>query len=121
MTLNLTPYTFTLQTPTQECRDWLDANWDMDQFLKYLVVYNFGGAWDNNFHNFYPYQRATDGRWTLLPWDADRLFGEFWSWSSSRSLYIGEESDSDTRSKPNNNYIVRVALNCHKARFQEVS
>jgi hypothetical protein len=83
-------------------------------------VYNFGAAWDNNFHNFYLYRRATDGRWTILPWDADRMYGEFYGWSSSKSPYISEIGDPDTRSSPNNNAILAVVLGCHKARFDAV-
>ena len=37
------------------------------------------------------------GRWSLVPWDLDREFGENFGWNARKSFFIGERGDPDGR------------------------
>jgi hypothetical protein len=101
------------------CRAYLDATFDVDRELTNIVIRNFGEAWDDNFHNYFIYQRNTDGKWSTFPWDQDRMYGESWGWDSDKSIYIGAANDPDTRSKPYYNRIKHHFITCHKAALHQ--
>jgi spore coat protein CotH len=73
-----------------ECRRYLDATFDVDRVLTSIAIQNFGQAWDDNVHNWFIYQRNTDGKWSTFPWDQDRMYGEHQGWVSNKSIYIGD-------------------------------
>ncbi|MCO4772571.1 MAG: CotH kinase family protein [Deltaproteobacteria bacterium] len=78
-----------------ELRAFLDARFDVDLVLDYLVVMNWSVPFDDMFQNHYLAQRQSDSRWFLAPWDLDNNFGG-WKGANS-SIYIGEEGDADNR------------------------
>lgn len=72
-------------------------NFDYQKLLDYIAIRNWAQTWDDQFHNHFLYQRATDGKWLLIPQDKDLEFGEFYGWAVGRSFYVGEEGDIDNR------------------------
>jgi hypothetical protein len=58
--------------------------------LGYIAVRNWAQPWDDGFHNHFLYQRASDGKWLLIPQDKDREFGEQFGWAAGRTFYTGE-------------------------------
>ena len=64
--------------------------------LNYLAIRNWAEPWDDFFHNYYLYRNAA-GRWSLVPWDLDREFGENFGWNARKSFFIGEQGDPDGR------------------------
>jgi hypothetical protein len=86
---------------TEALRAYLAESFDVDKMLSYLAVMNWAVPFDDQFHNYYIYQRLEDGKWMLLPWDLDLNFGD---WKGERnlgpasSIYVGEENDPDNRS-----------------------
>jgi hypothetical protein len=101
------------------CRAFLDSTFDVDRVLTSIAIQNFGQAWDDNFHNWFPYQRNTDGKWSTFPWDQDRMYGEAQGWATTSSIYIGDNNDADTRNKPYNNRIKHIFITCHKAALNQ--
>lgn len=60
-----------------EFRQGLRDRFDLDAFLRYLVVSNFIGHWDgypNRGKNYWLYQDPADSVWSLIPWDIDAAF-----------------------------------------------
>ena len=64
--------------------------------LDYVAIRNWSEPWDDFFHNYYLYRNAA-GRWSLVPWDLDREFGENFGWNARKSFFIGERGDPDDR------------------------
>lgn len=61
----------------QEFQQGLRARFDLDAFLRYLVVSNFIGHWDgypNRGKNYWLYQDPADSAWSFIPWDVDANF-----------------------------------------------
>jgi len=55
----------------------LPERFDLNAFLRYLVVTNFTSQWDgypNRGKNFWLYLNPADGRWSMIPWDIDATF-----------------------------------------------
>ena len=77
-------------------RSFLAANFDSEKMLDYLAIRNWAEPWDDFFHNYYLYQDA-GGRWSMVPWDQDREFGENFGWNARKSFFIGERGDPDAR------------------------
>jgi hypothetical protein len=73
-------------------RAFLDQNLDVETMLNYVAIRNWSEPWDDEFHNHYLYRNSA-GRWTVLPWDVDREFGEAFSWNAQRSFYLGEQGN----------------------------
>lgn len=78
-------------------RDYFKANFDYQKILDYIVIRNWAEPWDDTFHNYFLYQRASDGKWLLIPQDLDLEFSEFYTWSTGRSFFVGEEGDIEGR------------------------
>lgn len=73
-------------------RNFFNTNFDINHMLNYLVLINWIGAWDDLNGNHMIYQRITDGKWTMVPWDADGFFGFAEPCiNASCSIYLGEE------------------------------
>ncbi len=54
---------------------------DMDSLLRYLVFCNATVNMDSfpkNSNNYYLYQDSTSEQFTLIPWDLNEIFGQFW-------------------------------------------
>lgn len=66
---------------------YLTEHFDVDRVLTYLAIINWAVPYDDNYHNYYLYQRREDGKWMIFPWDLDRNFG---NWGGERNL--GHES-----------------------------
>ena len=77
-------------------RQYFLAHWDVDQMLTYIVLINWMAPWDDIFHNYLLW-RHSDGKWCLLPWDFDGLFGD-----ADASLYAGEVGDRSNNFRGHN-------------------
>ncbi|MBN2197269.1 MAG: CotH kinase family protein [Polyangiaceae bacterium] len=97
-----------------ELRDFLASHFDVDRMLTYVAVNNWLGAWDDMFHNYYLYQRRSDARWYILPWDLDLTAGGYQS--AEASIYIGEEGDPDNR-EGLWNYFKDAFLHAYRAEY----
>jgi len=63
--------------PDAEVPSFLEANFDVTKFIRYLVVSNFVSNWDGYPHrpkNFWLYEVRAAGRWLFIPWDNDATF-----------------------------------------------
>ncbi len=81
---------------TAALRNYFEAFWDLDLLLNYCAVMNWAVPFDDMFQNHFFYQRLSDGKWLLTPWDLDLNFG---GWKgATASLYMGEQNDPDNRS-----------------------
>ncbi len=90
-------------------REYLMKHFDVDSLMSAYAVRNWTGAWDDAFHNYYPYLRP-DGRWIILQQDFDLEWGlgPFWpdrrcppcgSHKATASFYIGQENDPSNVNK----------------------
>jgi hypothetical protein len=59
---------------------YLEANFDVDRVLDHIVLMNWSVPFDDYFQNHFLYQRRSDNRWMLVPWDLDQNFGP---WAAS--------------------------------------
>jgi hypothetical protein len=48
---------------------------DVDQVLTYTVTSVLTSNWDGFFNNHWMYLRPGDGKWIIIPWDLDKLWG----------------------------------------------
>jgi hypothetical protein len=78
-------------------RNYFQANWDYQKVLDYIAIRNWAEPWDENFHNYFLYQRNLDGKWLIIPQDKDLEFGEFFGWTTGKSFFVGEENNPDNR------------------------
>ena len=70
-------------------RSRFEQHWDIDRMLTYTALINWMCVWDDSAHNYYLWQRS-GGRWCLLPWDLDEVFG---GWTNHvGSIYAGEQA-----------------------------
>ena len=77
-------------------RAFFEQHFDIDLLLNYVAIMNWSVPFDDMFQNHFWYQRLSDGKWMLTPWDLDRNFGE-WQGATS-SLFMGQQGDSSNRS-----------------------
>jgi len=73
-------------------RSFFEDNFDVDALLTYRAVFNWANVWDDYWQNHFYYRRA-DGKWTLIPYDFDKLMAG----SPYGSFYIGEQNDPSAR------------------------
>ena len=78
-------------------RAYIKDNFDFQKLMDYIAIRNWAETWDDVFHNFFPYRRASDGKWVMIPQDKDLEFGEFYGWQGGKSFFIGEEGNMDNR------------------------
>ena len=78
-------------------RAYLEQQFDIDKTLTYLAIINWMCPWDDTTQNHFLWQQR-NGRWSLLPWDFDAMFGNGDNTPPSASIYMGEVGD------PNNNF-----------------
>ena len=77
------------KTPDNLLLDSLDKILDVSSLLKYFVVNNLTGSWDNYWslmNNYYLYYNPAKGKFDLIPYDYDNSFGVDWfniDWSSA--------------------------------------
>lgn len=74
-------------------KQYLVDNFDIQKMIDYIAIRNWSEPWDEGFHNHFLYQRASDGKWLLIPQDKDREFGEQYGWVGGRSFFVGEEGN----------------------------
>lgn len=77
-------------------RSYFEEFFDLDLLLSYLAIINYSVPFDDMFQNHFFYQRTSDGKWCLAPWDLDRNFGE-WK-GATASIWVGRQGDADNRS-----------------------
>ncbi|MBI4604505.1 MAG: lamin tail domain-containing protein [Planctomycetes bacterium] len=77
-------------------REYFAERFDLDLLLDYVAIMNWSVPFDDMFQNHFLYQRLSDGKWLIFPWDLDQNFGE-WK-PANASLYMGEQGDPDNRS-----------------------
>jgi PKD repeat protein len=100
---------------TSALQDYFEANWDMDLLLNYMAIMNWSVPFDDMFQNHFLYQRLSDGKWIISPWDLDLNFG---GWKGSdASLYMGEQGDVDNRSAWWN-YLKDAFLKTYRPEFE---
>jgi len=77
-------------------RVWFEERFDLELLLNYIAIMNWSVPFDDMFQNHFLYQRLSDGKWILMPWDLDLNFG---GWKgATASLYMGEQGNPDNRS-----------------------
>jgi spore coat protein CotH len=59
---------------------YLEDNFDVNAVLDHIVIMNWSVPFDDYFQNHFFYQRRSDGRWLMIPWDLDQNFGP---WAAS--------------------------------------
>jgi hypothetical protein len=70
----------------------LKDNFEWEPLLAYMVFQNWSGAWDDTYHNFSFYRRPGTGKWILIPWDLDGLYGVgSWAPLATSTPYLGME------------------------------
>jgi hypothetical protein len=77
-------------------RAYFEANFDLELLMNYLAIINYSAPFDDMFQNHFWYQRLSDGKWLLTPWDLDQNFGE-WQ-GAAVSIFHGEQGVPDNRS-----------------------
>jgi hypothetical protein len=76
-------------------RAFFAERFDLEALLTEQAIMNWAVPFDDMFQNHFLYRRR-DGKWLVMPWDLDLVFG---SWNGAQaSLYVGEEGDPDNRS-----------------------
>ena len=96
-------------------RQFIEENFDVDLLLNYMAVMNYQVPFDDMFQNHFVYQRRSDRRWLLAPWDLDRNFG---GWKGANaSFYMGEQGDPDNRSGWWH-YLKDAVLESHRDEFE---
>jgi hypothetical protein len=79
-----------------QLRAYFQEHWNVDMMLTYISIMNWTAPWDDIFHNYYVW-RGGDGRWCLLPWDFDGLFGD-----ANASIFAGEVGDRSNNFRGHN-------------------
>ena len=97
-------------------RAYLEAYFDVDLLLDYVAIMNWSVPFDDMFQNHFFYQRLSDGKWIVFPWDLDQNFG-FWQGAQS-SLYMGQQGDSSNRSGWWN-YLKDAVLRHYRAEYED--
>ena len=77
-------------------RAFFAERFDLDLLLSYIAIMNWSVPFDDMFQNHFIYQRTSDGKWVVFPWDLDQNFGE-WQGANS-SVYMGEAGNPSNRS-----------------------
>lgn len=54
---------------------YLEEHFDVEAVLDHIVVMNWSVPFDDYFQNHFLYQRRSDARWSMVPWDLDQNFG----------------------------------------------
>jgi spore coat protein CotH len=53
----------------------IEKYFDVKQLIDHWLIRNFAGTWDDSIHNYFPYKRASDGKWIIIPQDFDMDWG----------------------------------------------
>lgn len=64
-------------TPDEQFPDTIRKYFEVESFLKYLVIVNFTLNWDSyptRPKNYWLYNTPATGKWTFIPWDLDLTF-----------------------------------------------
>lgn len=77
-------------------RNYLLSNADLPQMINYAAVTAIVQSVDSSNHNFYLSQDTSRGRWSILPWDLDKTFGNGCCGNNSSFVTPAEPSDSVT-------------------------
>jgi hypothetical protein len=85
-------------------RAFFEKTFDVPLTTKYIALVNWMVPWDDFFQNHFLY-RKPDGKWTLMPWDFDNMFGSWRSKEDERagltsaqsSFFIGEFDNRSNR------------------------
>lgn len=56
-------------------RAFFEQHFDVDELITQYAIRNWAGTWDDGVHNYLPYQRSKDSKWTIFPHDFDCDFG----------------------------------------------
>lgn len=67
--------------PPGQFEEFIEADFEVDRFLKYLAVEAIVGHWDGysyNQNNFYLYENTKTNRIEFIPYDLDNTFGIDW-------------------------------------------
>jgi spore coat protein CotH len=64
---------------TDGMREFIEERFDVDLLLSYVAIINWSVPFDDMFQNHFLYQRLSDGKWFVIPWDLDQNFGGGWN------------------------------------------
>ncbi len=86
--------------------DYFNKYWDVDALAAIYAIRNWAGAWDDSFHNWFPY-RHPGGKWVTIPQDFEWDFGlgraanptNTTPWDANETLYLGWNSPDVAISK----------------------
>ncbi len=107
-------------------RRFLETSFDVPKMLDHIANVNWGGAWDDAFHNQFFYRRP-DGIWMWLPWDFDNTLSCESATkcdNATRSFYLGQEGDPSNRNRMWNHWkdaFLRAFRPEYDARLRELS
>lgn len=101
---------------TAALRAFFEERFDLDLLLSYIAIINWSVPFDDMFQNHFLYQRLSDGKWIIFPWDLDQDFG-VWQGATS-SLYMGMQGDASNRSGWWN-YLKDAFLRSYRTEYQD--
>ncbi|RMG16846.1 MAG: hypothetical protein D6731_05190 [Planctomycetota bacterium] len=82
----------------EELEGYLRERLDTERYAAYLAATALVGHWDSTNRNFFwAYDRRGSRRWTVIPWDLDRSFGDF---AHGRWLVVDDPLSRGTRALP---------------------
>ncbi len=68
--------------------DWIEKNFQVQEFVSYYAVNTCIQNWDGYFNNHYLYHDlGRTGKWEVYPWDEDKTWGDYDGSSSDYDLY----------------------------------
>ncbi len=67
-----------LETPVDEFHRFVEANFDVDALLDWILLNVLTGNGDTYNKNYFLYRSTVSGKWTVVPWDYDLSFGRNW-------------------------------------------
>jgi len=77
-------------------RNYLLTNADLPQMINYAATTAIVQSVDSSNHNFYLSQNPARGRWSIVPWDLDKTFGNGCCGNDSTFVTPAEPSDAVT-------------------------
>lgn len=102
-------------------RAFVDANFDVERMLDFLVVRQYGAPWDDDNHNWQAYQSRETGKWFMLPWDLDLTFGSTGFVNGSRYFSPLDVSNpayqGDNSVRSNLNYMKWLFLKSYEVEY----
>ena len=55
----------------------IEQNFNVDEFAGYYAVNMCIQNWDGFFNNYFTYHDPSTGKWSIIPWDEDKTWGDY--------------------------------------------